>query len=81
MRWFSQFHPGYGNYDTRYSSFSISSEYGKRHTFRVLWSYSCNCLRAIIDTTVWDTSNFNPFDSSQADFGPQPWSPQFLMVR
>jgi hypothetical protein len=78
MRWFSQFHDGYGRYTTRYSSFSIANEYGNRHIFRVLWSGTCSCLRAIIDTTEWATSPFNPFRSAEADFGPQPWSPQFL---
>jgi hypothetical protein len=83
MRWFSQFSNGLTGSDrileTRYSSFSINNQFGVRHTFRVLWASSCGpCLKATIDTTTWDTSSFNPFASSEANFGPQPWSPQFV---
>jgi hypothetical protein len=75
LRWFSQFNDGEHNLDTRYSSFNIISERGVRHTFRVLWSPSCPgdraCLRAVIDSTNWDYSAWNPY----VEWGPMPWDP------
>jgi hypothetical protein len=64
--------------NTKWSTFSVASQIGVRHTFRTLWSYACACLRSTIDTTNWLDSPFNPFNSQEANFGPQPWSPQFL---
>lgn len=78
MRWFSQFYDGTGtDYEERDSTFTVTGEFGVRHTFRVLWSYACYCLKATIDSTTWDTSSFNPYSSTEAHWGPQPWSPQF----
>ncbi len=77
-RWFSQ-HNGDGTLATRYSTFPVDSEIGVRHTFRVLWSSSCAsnpCVKAYIDTTLWSSSFFNPFDLA-SDWGPRPFSPQF----
>lgn len=74
LRWFSQFNDGSGHLETRPSTFSIIGEVGVRHTFRVLWTASCGCERAVIDTTNWAYSTFNPFGTWDA----QPWSPQFL---
>lgn len=78
MRWFSQFYDGYETLETRYSTFSVNNQVGTRHAFRVLWTESCLCLRATIDTTTWAESSFNPFSSEESNWGPQPWSPQFL---
>lgn len=79
LRWFSQFYDGYGSLETRYSTFSVSSQLGVRHAFRVLWYESCRCLRATIDRTTWAESSFNPFAyPAESNWGPQPWSPQFL---
>ena len=74
LRWFSQFSSADG-LATRYSTYSVSSQIGVRHTFRVLYNPSCRCLQANIDsTTGWYASPFDP----KADWGGQPWSPQFL---
>lgn len=74
LRWFSQFGSADG-LATRYSSSSVAGEVGVRHAFRVLYNASCRCLQANIDSqTGWYTSPFDP----KADWGPQPWSPQFL---
>lgn len=76
LRWFSQFNDGEMNLDTRYSSFNISSESGVRHTFKVIWWPSCSggsCLRANIDTTGWDSSNWNPY----VEWGLMPWDPYY----
>ncbi|MGI5175886.1 hypothetical protein ACQEVZ_06090 [Dactylosporangium sp. CA-152071] len=78
LRWFSQhaWNNSTGDHlSTRYSTFSIASEVGVRHTFRVLWNSACTCLQAIIDVTVWSNSDFNPFFSS--GWGGLPFSPQF----
>lgn len=78
LRWFSQFWDGTGSdYIERDSTFIITNQIGVRHTFRVLWTYSCYCLVATIDTTTWDKSGFNPYSSQESNWGPQPWSPQF----
>ena len=74
LRWFAQFSSVDG-LATRYSTSSVSSQIGIRHTFRVLYNASCRCLQANIDTTTgWYTSPFDP----KADWGGQPWSPQFF---
>jgi len=79
LRWFSQFYDGYYTLETRYSTFSVNNQLGVRHAFRVLWNESCRCLRATIDNTLWAESSFNPFAyPSESNWGPQPWSPQFL---
>lgn len=78
MRWFAQYNSGYfDGLDTRYSTFPVDGQVGIRHTFRVLWNFSCVCLIATIDTTNWLYSQFNPYSSAEANWGPQPWSPQF----
>jgi hypothetical protein len=74
LRWFSQFSSADG-LATKYSPSSVAAEVGIRHTFRVLYDASCRCLRANIDGSVgWYSSPFDP----KADWGPQPWSPQFM---
>ncbi|MGI8881245.1 MAG: hypothetical protein ACR2KJ_12230 [Jatrophihabitans sp.] len=73
LRWFAQFNDDHGHIATRYSNFSVNSEIGVRHTFRVLWSGDCICEKATIDTTTWLVSTFNPF----YEWSPEPWSPQF----
>jgi hypothetical protein len=78
LRWFSQhaWNNSSGDHlSTRYSTFSVNSEIGVRHTFRVLWNSGCTCLQAIIDVTTWSNSPFNPFFSS--GWGGLPFSPQF----
>lgn len=80
LRWFSQFSDGENAFDTRYSTFSIISERGVRHKFRVVWSLSCGtvggaCFRAYIDDNNWDSSVFNPYYMNE--WGPLPWIPQY----
>jgi hypothetical protein len=77
LRWFAQHAGRVGNYfdiTTRYSTFSVNNQVGVRHTFRVLWNYSCYCIRATIDTTNWLDSKFNPFVDTTWT---RPFSPQF----
>lgn len=79
LRWFSQFYDGYNSLETRYSTFSVNTQAGVRHAFRTLWNESCRCLQATIDSTTWAVSSFNPFAyPAESNWGPQPWSPQFL---
>ncbi len=74
LRWFSQFNDGRGNLATRYSTFGVTNQIGVRHTFRVLWNATDHHEHATIDTTTWAVSSFDPF----ANWGPLPWSPQYL---
>ena len=73
LRWFSQFWSGSGGCCQTWESYHATSQIGVRHTFRTLYEPGCGCLRATVDSTTIDTSNFNPFTW----FGDRPWSPQF----
>ena len=82
LRWFSEYSRN-GNRTVRFGGFNILSERGVRHTFRVLWTAACGgCMRMYIDTTLWDSSTFNPFDAVADggwDTGTSPiMRPQFL---
>jgi hypothetical protein len=80
LRWFSQhgwYSGGNNHLTTRFSTLSVIDQIGVQHTFRVLWSASCLCNRAYIDTTLWSSSPFNPFVDAESGWGPTPFSPQF----
>ncbi|WP_116066511.1 hypothetical protein [Asanoa ferruginea] len=77
LRWFAQFSSqGGNNLRTWYSGNAQYDQVGVRHAFRVLYTPSCACLRATIDTTNVAQSNFNPF-ASGSQWGIGPWVPQF----
>lgn len=84
LRWVSQhvYTDGFGQQRLaeRYSSYSIDSEVGLRYTFRVLFISSCNCLRAYINTVLWSSSIFNPFNNFDSGWGSGPWSPRFYSL-
>ncbi len=90
VRWFFEANNGYTganlNFDFYPSSFSVDAEAGVRHSFSVNWRTSDDFVHGDIDSVPWGASTFNPYRGSysgdpaavnRADFGAQPWSPQY----
>lgn len=72
LRWFSQDYLASKNIiETKYSSFSITSTIGLRHTFRPLYLFTCGCMIMEIDSTVWDSSSFSPSSGWLSPYSPQ----------
>jgi hypothetical protein len=76
--WFSQFWDGYNDpLQSNLGTASIAGEHGVRHTFRVLFYPSCGCLHATIDSTLWDVSAFDPYVTSESNWGKFPWRVEY----
>lgn len=71
LRHFGQFYDG--NRDpvpgwSIFTRYSVGSPLvGETYYYAVRWAAECNCLRSYINTTVWQSSDFNPWN--------QVWTP------
>lgn len=77
LRWYADYtYINTSTPDTWFSPNSVESQVGIRHTFKMRHRASCDCMQAVIDTTVVANSFNDPMDRGiWANQGP--WWPQF----